>query len=132
MSKNFSISELDKLRASQKEAKRIAFEIAEGVGPGMNEWDVHYLAKEVFQKYGINQHWHLPYIGLGPGTNKLKSTFALCKSVFHMKRKLKANDLIMIDIAPIVGGYPSDYTISKVVGVNTEYAAQVAYTKKSP
>lgn len=47
-----------------------------------------------------------------------------------MKKKLMANNLIMIDIAPIIEGYPSDYTISKVVGVNAEYAAQIAYTKK--
>lgn len=81
MNNNFSISDLDKLLVSQKEAQRIAREIADSVGPGMNEWDVHHLAKQVFQKYGITRHWLLPYIGLGHGTNKLKSTFALCKSV---------------------------------------------------
>ncbi len=128
--KNFEISEILRLRHSQSEAQRLAWEIANQIEVGMNEWDVHSLAREVFKDNGVQRHWHMPYIGLGSGTNKLRSPYSLCKSFFNMHEKLKNNDLVMIDIAPMIEGYPSDFTVSKVIGLNAEYDDQIAFTKQ--
>lgn len=55
--KNFEISEILRLRHSQSEAQRLAWEIANQIEVGMNEWDVHSLAREVFKDNGVQRHW---------------------------------------------------------------------------
>ena len=53
------------LKIAQKEAKRIAWEIADSIETGMTEKDAYHIAYTIFRKYGLKYHWHIPYIGLG-------------------------------------------------------------------
>ncbi len=129
--KGLNDSELTKLRFAQSHAKSIAWEIANSIEVGMNEKDAYHIANTVFKNYGLKYHWHYPYIGLGQGTNKLKSVSSLFGSLFNMKVKLSENDLIMIDIAPIIEGYPSDYTVTKVVGNHKERQEHCDFTKQT-
>lgn len=129
--KGLSDCELNKIRFAQSRAKSIAWEIADLIEVGMTEKDAYRIAFSVFKNHGLKYHWHIPYIGLGNGTNKLKSVGNLLSSFFQMNRKLTANDIIMVDIAPIIDDYPSDYTVSKVVGINREREIHIEFTKQA-
>ena len=108
---------------AQATAKRIAMQIAQQIEPGMTEADAYRLAEQSFQREGIRRHWHIPVIGLGEGTLKLRSLGALAHARITRGRRYAApGDAVMIDIAPIVDGYPSDYTWSGALGTPSEAA----------
>lgn len=117
------------LRA-QEYARSLAYRLAEALEPGMCEWDAYAVAREVFVREGAKRHWHLPYLGLGAGTRKLSSLPRLVGSVLVMGRtRLGPNDVAMVDIAPEHEGYPSDYTVTRVVGKRPDLEALVGFSR---
>ena len=115
-------------------AKQLGEEVAGKIQVGMSERDVEELAGEVFRAHEVNQHWHMPVIGVGDGTSKLRNGLTLGAGFINRYfRKVEENDLVMIDIAPVHNGYPGDYTTMHIVGENPEleefisYAREVAY-----
>lgn len=108
--------------------REIGDEIVKNLKVGMTEKEVEEVASGVFKKNGVKQHWHMPVIGVGEGSTKLKSAFDLASSYFtrHM-RILREKDIVLIDIAPVYNGYPADYTISHVMGSNPDLEALAAY-----
>ena len=115
---------------AQATAKRIATRIAQQIEPGMTEADAYNLAEQSFQREGIRRHWHMPVIGLGEGTLKLRSIGALAHARITRGRRYAAlGDAVMIDIAPVVDGYPSDYTWSGALGTPSETALAAAAHK---
>jgi Xaa-Pro aminopeptidase len=111
-------------------AKAIGDEIIKNIKVGMTEKEVENVASEVFKKNGVKQHWHMPIIGVGEGSTKLKSAYALASSYFtRHTRILRENDIVLIDIAPVYNGYPADYTINHVMGSNPDLEALAAYAR---
>lgn len=108
--------------------RAIGAEIAGNIKLGMTEKEIEEAASLVFNKNGVKQHWHMPIIGVGEGSTKLKSVYALASSYFaRYTRILRENDIVLIDIAPVYNGYPADYTINHVMGGNPDLEALVAY-----
>lgn len=114
--------------AARSFAREIGDEIVSNIKPGMTEKEVEEVASFVFNKNGVKQHWHMPVIGVGEGSTKLKSAYALASSYFtKTTRILRENDIVLIDIAPVYRGYPGDYTINHVMGSNPDLEALAAY-----
>ncbi len=114
--------------AARSFTRAIAKEILNNIKVGMTENEVEKTVSEVFNKNGVKHHWHMPIIGVGEGTTKLKSAYALVSSYFSKHtRILQENDIILLDIAPIYNDYPADYTINHVMGSNPDLEALAAY-----
>lgn len=108
--------------------RTIGEEIVSNIKVGMTEKEVKEVASRIFNRNGVKQHWHMPIIGVGEGSTKLRSAHALVSSYFTGdKRILQENDIILIDIAPIYNDYPGDYTINHVMGSNPDLEALAAY-----
>jgi Xaa-Pro aminopeptidase len=111
-------------------SRAIGIEIVNNLKVGMTEKDVEEVVSGVFRKNSVKQHWHMPVIGAGEGSTKLKSAYALASSYFtRHTRILKDNDIVLIDIAPVYNGYPADYTINHVMGSNPDLEALAAYAR---
>jgi Xaa-Pro aminopeptidase len=103
-------------------------EIVSNIKVGMTEKDVEKVASDIFKKHGVKNHWHMPIVGVGEGSTKLRSMYALASSYFTKHtRILMENDKVLIDIAPVYNGYPGDYTINHVIGSNPELEALNTY-----
>ena len=114
--------------AARDFAKGICNEIINKIKAGMTEKEIEDAAYEVFRSNGVKQHWHMPIIGVGEGSAKLKSIYALTSSYLaRYSRILHENDIVLIDIAPVYNDYPADYTISHMAGNNPELEAFVSY-----
>ena len=117
--------------AARRFSKELGEEIVGRIEVGMTERDVEKLAGEVLRAHNVNQHWHMPIIGVGKGTSKLRNSFALGTGLItRYFRKVKENDIVLIDIAPIHNGYPGDYTTMHVIGKNPEFEEFVSYARE--
>ena len=114
--------------AARRFTRSIGEEIVGNIKVGMTEKEVQKVASFVFNKNGVKQHWHMPIIGVGEGSTKLRSAYALAMSYFTGNtRILKENDIVLIDIAPVYNDYPADYTINHIMGSNPDLEALAAY-----
>src|SRR3989304_4275120 len=120
--------ELEGYLEARNFAKGAGKEIVSRIKTGMNEKEIEDIAYDVFRTSGIKQHWHMPVIGVGKGSTKLKDMYTLMSSYMTKHtRTLLENDIVLIDIAPVYNGYPADYTISHVTGSNPDLEALAAY-----
>lgn len=129
---NFQCSDkdLDGYLEARRFAKVLSGEIISKIEVGMSEEDIENIASEVFRDYNVRQHWHRPIIGVGEGSTKLSSIYALTSGFLTKhKRILQDDDLVLIDIAPVYMTYPGDYTTTHVFGSNPELEALVAYAR---
>ncbi len=125
-----SDKDLKEYLAARSFTRAIGDEIVSNIKVGMTEKEVEEVASLVFNKKSITQHWHMPIIGVGEGSTKLRSTYALASSYFtRHKRILMENDIVLIDIAPVYNGYPADYTINHVMGSNPDLEALAAHAR---
>lgn len=125
-----SDKDLDGYLEARRFAKVLSREIVSKIEVGMSEKDIEDIASEVFRDYDVRQHWHIPIIGVGEGSTKLSSMYALTSSFLTKhKRILQEDDLVLIDIAPVYMTYSGDYTTTHVFGNNPELEALVAYAR---
>ncbi|MCZ7355349.1 MAG: M24 family metallopeptidase [Candidatus Methanoperedens sp.] len=112
-------------------ARKIGEEIVGNIKAGMTEKEAEEVAAGVLKKNGVKQHWHMPIIGVGEGSTKLKSAYALASSYFTTHTRIvQENDIVLIDIAPVYNDYPADYSINHVIGSNPDLAALAAYARE--
>jgi Xaa-Pro aminopeptidase len=124
--------DLEGYLAARNFAKGISKEIINSIKAGMTEKEIEDAAYEVFRKNGVKQHWHMPIIGVGEGSAKLKGIYALTSSYLaRYSRVLHENDIVLIDIAPVYNDYPADYTISHVAGNNPELEVFISYAHET-
>lgn len=122
--------DLDGYRNSQLVASQLAQKICAKIENSMSEADAHAVASEVFKDAGVTSHWHHPVIGFGPGTRKIRNLRSIALGRFmRRRRKISIGDLLMVDIAPIINGYPSDYTETHVFGENAALNDLIKYTR---
>lgn len=113
--------------AAERFARDLATDIANAAEPGMSEHDLAHLAKRRFRDAGIKRHWHVPVIGLGQGSAKLRNIRSLLAGdALARRRRLQADDVVYVDIAPIYDGYPSDFTVTRVAGRHPEREQLIA------
>lgn len=130
MNTEFSDKDMEGYIEARRFAKELGKEIAGNIKAGMTEKDVEEVAAEVFNTYKVEQHWHMPVIGVAEGSTKLRSAYAMASSFLTRDMRIvQEDDMVLIDIAPVYGGYPSDYTTCHVLGSNTELEALVTYAE---
>lgn len=102
---------------AQSFAKHCAAEITQRVRVGMSERDVYDTASQVFREHDIRHHWHMPVIGVGPGSTKFTSPARFARYLFGQQtRRLHDGDVVFLDIAPFFEGFPSDVTVTELYG----------------
>lgn len=90
------------LAAAQRFARDLAHDIADAAEPGMSEHDLAHVARERFAEHGVTRHWHVPVVGLGAGSAKLRSIGALLSGdLLARRRRLERDDVVYVDIAPM-------------------------------
>ncbi len=130
MRAEFPANEFEGYLKARNFAKEISNEIISKIEVGMSEKDIEDVASSVFRDHDVKQHWHSPIIGVGEGSAKMSSLYALTSGFLTKhKRILKENDLVLIDIAPIYMTYPGDYTTTHVFGSNPELEAFITYAR---
>ncbi|MCX9011254.1 MAG: M24 family metallopeptidase [Candidatus Methanoperedens sp.] len=111
-------------------ARGLGKEIVSSIRAGMTEKEIEDIAYDVFRTNGVKHHWHMPIIGAGEGSTKLKDLYSLASSYLtKYSRILHENDIVLIDIAPVYNEYPSDYTLCHVSGSNPDLEALAAYAQ---
>lgn len=126
----FTDKELEGYEEARSFAKGLGKEITNSIKTGMTEKDIEDIASEVFHTNGVKHHWHMPIIGVGEGSSKLKSIYSLTSSYLtRNERVLQQDDIVLIDIAPVYNDYPSDYTINYVSGSNPDLEALAEYAQ---
>ena len=126
----FPFKEYEGYLKARRFAKVMSEEIINKIEIGMSEKDIEDVASLVFRDHGVKQHWHSPIIGVGEGSEKMSSLYALTSGFLTKhKRILQENDLVLIDIAPIYMTYPGDFTTTHVFGSNPELEGLVTYAR---
>ncbi len=83
-------------------------EAMKAVRPGQMEWEVAAVADYVFRRHGAWGQAYQPIVGAGPNGCILH--------YWRMNSEVKKGQLIVMDFAPIVGGYAADVTRTFPVG----------------
>lgn len=104
---------------AQSFAKMVAATIASQVKPGMSERDAMAITRAVFREHDVQEHWHMPLVGVGEGSTKFTSAGRFLKYLAGAgQRILTEGDILFLDIAPCFEGYPSDFTLTQLYGQN--------------
>ena len=109
--------EIDRIRVAAKVAAIGMGAAIEAVQPGMTESQVAGAAEHAMREAGAEEFWR-SYVCSGPRTNVAHG--------LPTSRKIQANDLVMIDIHPIVHGYSADICRTVCAG-NPTAEQQQAY-----
>lgn len=129
--RDYRLEDLPRLRTAQRAARRLAEEIVGRLDVGMTEHDAYRVARDVFRREGVDRCWHLPYIGVSSGSLQLRSLAALARARASTRRRhIRADDVVLVDIGPIIDGYPSDYTLTAVIGSHPAYGDLIAQSRR--
>ncbi len=109
------LEEIDRIRAAAKVAAIGMGAAVQAVRPGVTESQVAGAAEIAMRAAGAEEFWR-SYVCSGPRTNIAHG--------LPTARKIEPNDLVMIDIHPIVNGYSAD--ICRTVCAGTPTAEQQA------
>lgn len=97
-----SPAEIALLRASSQAAAAGIAEAMKGARPGLYEFHLAAVARYVFALHGAGPDAYAAIVGAGPNGCILHYS--------QNRRQLAADDLIVMDYAPTIGGYASDVT----------------------
>jgi len=109
--------EVQCIRKAAKVAQQGMGAAIKAIKPGMTESQLAAEAEYAMRQAGAEEFWRT-YVSSGPRTNIAHG--------LPTNRKLKKNDLVMIDIHPIVNGYSADICRTICVGKPTD-EQRVAY-----
>ncbi|HHI78588.1 MAG TPA: aminopeptidase P family protein [Planctomycetes bacterium] len=76
--------------------------------PGQREWELAAVADYVFRRHGAWCQAYAPIVGSGPNGNVLHH--------WRINKVMKKGELVVMDFAPIIGGYAADVTRTFPVG----------------
>lgn len=126
--KSYTERDLDGFRATQRLAYQAAKEIHRLLRPGISEKKAALMLKEYLQDYGVKVFLHEPFVWFGDRTR-----FDNCKNYleyFPNKRTLLENEPIILDVAPVLDGYPADIGYSCIYGENANFSKAVKDLKQ--
>ncbi|MBU4374209.1 MAG: aminopeptidase P family protein, partial [Euryarchaeota archaeon] len=100
MDTEFLNKDLEGYLEARRFAKVLSKEIISNIEAGMSEKDIEDVASKVFRDHDVKQHWHAPVIGVGEGSAKMSSLYALTSGFLTKhKRILREDDFVLIDIS---------------------------------
>jgi Xaa-Pro aminopeptidase len=112
--KNYTHEDLQGFRQTQKLAHQCAQEIAKLLRPGQSEIQVANMMDQWQRDHGVKNFLHRPFAWFGNRTR-----FDDCPSYTYFlpsKRTLKDNDVVILDTAPVLNGYPADIGYAHLMG----------------
>ncbi len=117
--KNFSAKEINKFRELQTLVFSLQTEIADTLEVGMSEKDVTTIMMKKYRAAGAGNYFHLPVALFGERT-ALPGDWTIAH-FFPKKRLLAKGDSVILDAAPLFGGYLVDTSFSFSFGKNKEH-----------
>lgn len=115
--------DLQKLLRARDVARDMTYELYSLLRPGMTEEDAVVLYKELSKKYGVEKQWHPPKMRFGPNT--------VCNFRDESRpHVLKDEDIVFIDIGPVIDGHEADYGETFALGNQYEYKLIADSSKK--
>lgn len=128
-----TIEDLDEVRKLQRQTYRWAVEAAALLEPGVTEREVGQKLLEMFEKGGVRQMFHEPFVWFGDRT-MLGATWveedagqdlvglSRASKFFPTDKRLEVGMPAIIDLAPVsANGLPTDMGYSCIVGRNEIY-----------
>ncbi len=120
---SFSKEELAKFQASQELAMKAAREVAALIQPGWSEKRAADLLNSYLRDCGVKSFFHEAFVWFGT-----RSRFAgispegalRYQGFMPTDRVCQEGDVILLDVAPIFQGYPSDIGVNFIVGENSK------------
>ena len=104
--KDYKISDIRRFRKTQRIAIEGAKEISRIMRPGITEKEAANLLDTYLKDHGVKNFLHYSFAWFGNRTR-----FDECKNYLDYlpsERKLKKNDVVILDTAPVLEGYPGD------------------------
>lgn len=117
-------AELDRFRAVQRLAYRCAEQVAAGLEPGVTERDATDRMRRWLVHRGVDDWFHVPFAWFGDRT--AFRGFRVPLQFFPTNRRLDEGMPYVLDMAPIVDGYPADIGYAGCLGDNRIFEKIVA------
>lgn len=117
--RNFSSDDLSQFRKLQRRSFAILEETAAGLGGGESEKDVAHELVKRYRAAGADSFFHLPVVLFGERT-ALPGDWSVGK-FFPRSETLEPGDSVILDAAPLFGGYLVDTSYSFCLGNNDEH-----------
>jgi len=121
--KNFSAKEIDRFRELQTLVFSLQTEIADILEKGMSERDVTTIMMKKYRAAGAGNYFHLPVALFGERT-ALPGDWSI-GHFFPKKKLLAKGDSVILDAAPLFGGYLVDTSYSFCFGKNKKHDAMM-------
>ena len=102
----YTIDDLRKFKSSQDLALKAAHEVGKMLNPGWTEQKAAKYLDTYLRDHGVKGYLHQPFAWFGERTR-----FRGCSDYsdyMPSNRELKDNEVVILDVAPIVDGYPAD------------------------
>ena len=84
-----------KLIWARDQSWKVLHDVRSQLKEGMTEDEARLLCMDTFKQYGVQLHWHRPYVRFGPGT---MLTF---HDELQLDHRLQAGDLLYFDLGPV-------------------------------
>lgn len=114
-----SLEELDRFRSVQRLAYRCAEEVAARLRPGVTERQAARAMRRWLEGAGADDWFHVPFAWFGDRT--AFRGFWTPLHFFPTSRPLEEGMPFILDMAPILGGYPADIGYAGCLGHNGDF-----------
>lgn len=104
--KSYTPKDLDGFKAAQRLGFKVATEVSKQLKPGMTEREVAELLRQALIQGGTRDWFHAPFAWFGDRSGFLKMRGF--RSFLPTNRKLESDDVVILDVAPILNGYVAD------------------------
>ena len=123
--RNFSAAELTRFRDLQRTSFAILEELASGLVGGESEKEVAHELVKRYRAAGADSFFHLPVVLFGART-ALPDNWSV-GNFFPRSNALEPGDSVILDAAPLFGGYLVDTSYSFCFGNNDEHRAMMQH-----
>lgn len=123
----FSAQDLDSFRETQNIAYQAAREVGKMLEPGWTEIRAASLLEDYCRDMGASNFLHKGFAWFGE-----RSSFTGMRDFFQSiptDRRLKENEVVILDIAPIYNGYPADIGYALSLEKNEEFSQALKVLK---
>lgn len=111
---NYDDADLAGFRRAQALAYRTVEEVAGRLEPGMTERDACQMIGSTLAGHGVRDYFHTPFAWFGSRTTLKRFWTSL--HFFPTRRRLEEGMPFILDVAPIVDGYPADVGFASLYG----------------
>ena len=100
--------EIEGFRKAQSVARAVCEDFAREARPGMDEGALAKLAERLVRSHGASGSWHSPEVRCGSHTASLSKP--------RRRAVLGNDDLVIVDVGPVVDGFAGDFGMTFAVG----------------